>query len=94
MYLFLIVYEEVLEGEVTSLVERLRIERYIKWDEVKGEWKEKHMGTHVWPGEYHSILTMVEEGEATRLKEEIRKLRQRFPADEIWGWMVPLEEVI
>lgn len=52
------------------------------------------MGTHIWPGEYHTILTMTGEQETEELKEEIKKLQQKFTADEIWGWTVQLEEVI
>jgi len=52
MHLFFIVYEEVLEEEIATLLDRLSFERYIMWDEVKGKWKEKHMGSHVWPGKY------------------------------------------
>ncbi|MEA1964032.1 MAG: hypothetical protein U9O41_02770 [Candidatus Aerophobetes bacterium] len=94
MYLFFIVYEPVLNGEVTSVLNKLKLDRYIKWDKVKGEWKEKHMGTHVWPGEYHTILTMAGEEEVERLKEEIKKLQQKFTADEIWGWKISLKEIV
>jgi len=94
MFLFFIVYEEVLEGEVTSLLDKLKLDRYIKWDRVKGEWREKHMGTHIWPGEYHTVLALVKKEEEERFKEEVKKLQQRFPADEMWLWKVPLEEMI
>lgn len=94
MHLFFIIYQEVLNGEVSSLLDNLKIERYIKWDEVKGEWKKKHMGTHVWPGEYNTILAVVKEGELEKLKQEVKTLQQKFPADEVWGWTVQLEEVI
>jgi len=94
MYLFLVIYEEVLEEEVGALLERLSLERYIKWDKIKGKWKEKHMGTHVWPGEYHAVLTSVEKEEVERFKDEIKKLREKFPADELWAWKVSLEETI
>lgn len=94
MNLFFIVYEPVLNGEVTSILDKLKLDRYIKWDKVKGEWKEKHMGTHVWPGEYHAILTMVGEEETEGLKVEIKKLQQKFAADEIWGWIVSLKQTV
>jgi len=94
MYLFFIVYEEILDGEVTSVLDKLKLNRYIKWDKVKGEWKEKHMGTHIWPGEYHTILAMVKKEESERLKEEIKKVQQKFSADEIWSWVASLEETI
>lgn len=94
MYLFFIVYEEVLEGEVTSVIDKLKIDRYVKWDKVKGEWKEKHMGTHVWPGQYHVILAMVNDEEVKKLKEKVGELKQKFPADEIWGWVILLKEMV
>lgn len=94
MYLFFIIYEEVLDKEVMSVLDRLNPDRYIKWDKVKGKWREKHMGNHVWPGEYHVVLTMVEEKEVERLKGEVKKLQQKFSADEIWGWLSSLEEVV
>lgn len=94
MHLFFIVYEEVLDGEITVLLDKLKLDRYIKWDKVKGEWKEKHMGTHIWPGDYNTILAMVKEEEVERLKEEIKKLQRKFAADELWTWRLSLEETI
>ena len=94
MYLVFIVYEEVLNGEVTSLLDKLKLDRHIKWDKVQGKWKERHMGTHVWPGEYQTILAMVKEEEAEKLKEQIKRVQKEFPADEIWAWRLPLEEII
>jgi len=94
MYLFFIVYEEILDEEVTSVLDKLKLNRYIKWDKVRGEWKEKHMGTHIWPGDYYTILAMVKEEETERLKEEIKKIQQKFHADEIWSWITSLEETI
>jgi len=94
MHLFFIVYEEILEGEVSSVLDKLKLNRYIKWDKVKGEWKEKHMGTHIWPGEYHTVLAMVKKEETERLKEEIKKIQQKFSADEIWSWIASLKETI
>ena len=93
MHLFFIVYEEVLEEEIAALLDRLSFERYIRWEEVKGKWEEKHMGTHVWPGEYHTVLVVVKEDEVERLKNEIKDLRERFPADELWVWKTGLEEM-
>jgi len=29
-----------------------------------------------------------------RFKDEIKKLREKFPADELWAWKVSLEETI
>jgi len=94
MYLFFIVYEEVLDEEITTLLDKLKLDRYIKWDKVKGKWKEKHMGTHIWPREYNTILTMVRQEEIERVKQEIKKLQQKFPNDEIWGWVSSLKEIV
>lgn len=94
MYLFFIVYDEVLEGEVSSVVDKVRIDRYIKWNRVKGEWKEKHMGTHVWPGEYNTICVLIEDEQLSKLKQKVKELQQEFPADEIWGWVASVREII
>lgn len=94
MYLFFIVYEEVLDEEVLALLEELKIDRYIKWVKVKGEWREKHMGSHVWPGQYNTVLAMTNEEEVAQLKTKIENLKKEFSADEIWGWTVPLERVV
>ena len=93
MYLFFIVYEEVLEKEVMAIVEELDIDRYIQWDSVKGKWKEKHMGNHVWPGLYHCILALIEKEKEQEFKKKIDTLRKRFPADEIWLWKLSLKEI-
>ncbi len=94
MYLFFIVYEEVLDEEVSSFIDKIELDRYIKWDKVKGRWKEKHMGTHIWPGEYHTVLVMVEEEKVVKLTEGVKELQKKFTADEIWAWKVLLNETI
>ena len=94
MSLFLIVCDHVLNEVVHDMLHVLGVGRLIKIDEVHGEWKEKHLCTHVWPGEYHAIMTGVPEEKVQAFKEEIEKIRKRFPADEIWAWKLPLEETI
>jgi hypothetical protein len=43
MNLFFIIYEAALNGELTSVLDKVKVERYIKWDNVKGKWK-KNIG--------------------------------------------------
>lgn len=94
MWLFLIVCDQVLDEEVCNLLPQSDTDRHVKVDKVQGCWKEKHLRTHVWPGEYHAIITMLTEEQAQTLGEEIKKLRKKFPCDEIWAWKLPLEATI
>ncbi|MBC7188931.1 hypothetical protein H5U35_01780 [Candidatus Aerophobetes bacterium] len=94
MYLFIIVYEEVLESEVSAMLEEIEPERYIRVEKVKGKWKEKHMGNHIWPGVYQVVCVMSDGEKKVLLDKKIKDIRHRFPADEIWGWVINLEKVI
>lgn len=94
MYLFIIVYEEVLESEVSAMLEKIEPERYIKLEKVKGKWREKHMGNHIWPGVYQVVCIMTDEEKKTLLERKIKDINHSFPANEIWGWAVSLEKVI
>lgn len=94
VYLYFIVCDHVLDAEVCKLLLRLEADRHIKVDKVHGCWKEKHLRTHVWPGEYHAILTTLTQDKDQILSQELKKLRRKFPRDEVWAWKVPLDSTI
>ena len=94
MHLCFIVCEQVLDEEVCQLAVRLGADRHIVVDKVHGCWKEKHLCTHVWPGEYHAILTTLADDKFQMLRKELKKLRERFPRSEVWAWKVPLDATI
>jgi len=37
---------------------------------------------------------MVRQEEIERVKQGIKKLQQKFPNDEIWGWVSSLKEIV
>jgi hypothetical protein len=89
MHLVCIVCDHVLDQPVHELLARLQVDRHVKVDRTQGSWREKHLCTHVWPGEYHTILTTVPEAKLPQLKEGVAELRDAYPADEIWAWALP-----
>jgi len=94
MVLFFVVCDHVLNEAVCSALDSAGVDRYVKWDKMQGEWSEKHMCTHIWPGEYHAFLAMVPEDNCEILKHAITDIRKEYPADEVWAWRIPLEQTV
>jgi len=89
MHLVCIVCDHVLDEAVHGLLAKLEVDRHVKVDRTQGSWREKHLCTHVWPGEYHTIFTAVPESKLQVLQDGVAELRRSYPADEVWAWTVP-----
>jgi hypothetical protein len=88
------VCDHVLDEAVIDALSSSGVDRYVRWDRVQGEWGEKHMCTHIWPGEYHVFLAMVPKDNSELLQQAIKDIRTKYPADEVWAWRVSLGETI
>ena len=89
IHLVCIVCDHVLDQPVHELLARLGVVRHVKVDRTEGCWLQKHLCTHVWPGEYHTIFTTIPESRLSLLQGGIAELRTSYPADEVWAWTIP-----
>ncbi len=75
-----IVYGQSLTQPVETLLNKLNIRGFTRWDEVHGRGGkdgEPHYGTHAWPSKNGSVLTIVEDEQAEHLLEALRRINEQ-----------------
>ncbi len=99
MKIMFIVYHDILEDRVSSLLNKLNIDYYTEWENVKGKGhsSDAHLGTRTFPG--YNIVRMVafqnEElvEEFTTGIDDLNKIALRED-DRIRVFQIPLERII
>lgn len=77
--LFIIV-EQALEPDVLAVFERLRIEHYTSWGNVKGSGRTgRKDGSPIWPGLNMVFLVLLDEPRVPTLVGELERLRDSLP---------------
>jgi len=72
-----ITYNQAFTERVEYMLDRLGINGFTQWDEVKGRGTETgipHMGTHTWPEINNALITIVDDDKVDILLEKIQKL--------------------
>lgn len=99
MKIIFVVYHDILEDRVENLLEKLDIDFYTEWENVKGKGhkSDAHLGTRTFPG-YNSVrmIALQKEdllAELTKGIEELNKIALRDD-DKIRLFQVPLERII
>ncbi len=99
MKIIFVVYHDILEDRVENLLEKLGIDFYTEWENVKGKGhkSDAHLGTRTFPG-YNSVrmIALQKEdllAELTKGIEELNKIALRDD-DKIRLFQVPLERII
>ncbi len=72
-----IVYNQAHTERIEFMLDKFEIRGYTKWETVHGRGSEKgepRMGTHTWPEENSSVLTIIDEEKVEPLLEGIKKL--------------------
>lgn len=73
-------YNQALTDRVHSILDRLEIRGFTKWELTMGRGSvdgEPHYGTHAWPSMNSSILAMVEDGQVEPALEALRELDRK-----------------
>ncbi len=72
-----ITYNQAFTERVEYMLDRLGINGFTQWVDVKGrgsETGEPHMGTHTWPEINNALITVVDDEKVDVLLEKIQKL--------------------
>jgi hypothetical protein len=79
MKLILLTYYIGIHDEVMDLLGKHGVCTYTRWPEVEGRIScgEPREGTHVWPGANSALMTVVDDGAAGELLEEIEAFNRR-----------------
>ncbi len=96
MYKFIrVAYDSALDEYIEKLIEKSKIERYLKIPEIEAKWSEdiKHLNSHVWPGTDYIVMVILETEEAKKFTECLRKLKKETDIN-FFATVMPVEEVI
>lgn len=90
-----IAYDKALDEYVEKLVEKSKIEKYIKIPEIEAKWSEhiKHMNSHIWPGNDSIVVVILETKEAEEFCNCLRKLKKETDIN-FTAIVIPIEEMI
>jgi nitrogen regulatory protein PII len=72
-----ITYNQAFTERVEYMIDRLEINGFTQWVDVKGSGSETgvpHMGTHTWPEINNALITIVEDDKVDILLEKVQKL--------------------
>jgi nitrogen regulatory protein PII len=96
MKMFLIIYGEAADEDVTAVLKEAGIHGYTKMVEARGEGTETEpkLGTHFWPGRNNVLLMAVADEEVPRISEQIRRLQQEHPRAGVRSFLLPIEQDI
>ena len=94
MKMFLIIYCEAADEDVTAALKAVGIQGYTKMVEARGEGTETEpkLGTHCWPGKNNVLLMAVADEEVSRISERIRRLQEEHPRAGVRSFLLPIEE--
>jgi len=95
MKMVFIAYDEANEGQVMGVLRDAGAANYTRWTEVQGKGTSSgpHLGTAVWPKRNHALLVAVEDAQAARITEGVRRLRDTLTLKGVKAFVLPLEEV-
>lgn len=72
-----ITYNQAFTERVEYMLDRLEINGFTQWTEVKGRGSDTgapHMGTHTWPEINNALITIVDDEKVDILLEKVQKL--------------------
>lgn len=73
----MIIYNQAHTEKVEYLLDRLDIKGYTLWENVRGRGTNTgvpHLGTHTWPEINKSVLTIVDDGIAEKVLENVKRI--------------------
>lgn len=99
MKLAFLVYHDVLDAQITAVLDRLNIDYYTKWENVKGKGHQTdpHLGTRTFPGyNYVRLIAIEDDSLVNPLAEEIKKINSLALRndDKVRLFLTPLEMII
>ncbi|MCL2738284.1 MAG: hypothetical protein FWE30_02440 [Bacteroidales bacterium] len=92
-----IVYGQSLTQPVGQLLDKLNIRGFTRWEEVHGRGShqgEPHYGTHAWPSQNGSILSMMDDQKAEDLIFGLKRLNQQAEQQGLRAFVWEAESVV
>jgi nitrogen regulatory protein PII len=92
-----IVYNQALTERVEEMLNRLNVRGFTQWKDVMGRGSqtgEPHMGSHTWPAMNSAILSVVDEIQAQKLLDGVRKLNEKAEMQGIRAFTWKVDESV
>jgi len=88
-------YNEAINDEVESLLEKNGVDGFTKWTKVygKGRASGPHLGTHIWPKANNVLVAVTEQETAGKIMQGIRGIRKRLAREGVKAFMWEIEDV-
>jgi hypothetical protein len=94
-----LVYHDVLDQRISNILNRIEIDYYTHWEDVKGKGHhtDAHLGTRPFPG-YNCVrmIAFEEEGKLKKLIEILEEFNNKAERkdDQIRLFQLPLEKIV
>jgi hypothetical protein len=92
----LIVHNVAIDAEVNEAMRSAGIDCYTKFPDIlgRGRLSEPHLNTEVWPGVNYGTFVVTDEGNAKKLMQNVRKIRENLASVGIKAFTWEIDEVI
>jgi nitrogen regulatory protein PII len=96
MKMLVVIYNDAVDEVMISAFKKAEVHGYTKWKETLGEGTETEpkLGTHCWPGKNNVLAVVIDDEEAVRITEIIRKLKSDNPKGGIRTFILQVEDTI
>jgi hypothetical protein len=96
MKMFLVIYSEATDENITAAFKKSGFNVYTKMHGATGEGVESEpkLGTHFWPGRNNTLLLAVPDEDIRILVELVRRLKVEQPRAGLRAFTFPLEECV
>ncbi len=93
----MIVYNQILQEEITAILDDLGLRGYTRFDDVRGRGTtdgDPHMGTHTWPVLNGAMVVVVEDESVEPLLQRLDDLDKAAPGRGIRAFVWAVEAVL
>jgi hypothetical protein len=92
----LIVHNVAIDAEVNEAMRLAGIDCYTKFPDIlgRGRLSDPHLNTEVWPGVNYGTFVVTDEGNAKKLMQNVRKIRENLASVGIKAFTWEIDEVI
>ena len=92
-----IVYNQAYNQEIVELLEQFGQRGYTVWSEIGGRGSvdgEPHLGSHAWPTQNHALLSVMDDGLASKVMQKLREVDASSPALGLRAYTLGVEEAL
>ena len=92
-----IIYDIVLDSEITTLLNEHDIVGFTRWPRVTGRGPNSgaRLDTHVWPGANTAVMTLQDDATVARLMARLQTLRNEVgTVTGVWAFTTPVLETL